>query len=113
MNYAQKYEPILHCRMPAGDERELNGGVSQNVLEYARPSGDERRHDTQKPRQLLGELVENSTSPHETVCDPFAGSGSTLLAAKERGRNYIGTELDESYKLGFRRELQEVTDSVD
>ena len=107
--YAHKYEPIFVARAPNGDERELNGGVSPNVLKHARPSGDGRWHDAQKPRSLLGELIENSTGKRETVLDPFAGSGSTLLAAAERDRHYIGFEVDESYESDFTRELREVT----
>jgi len=107
-NYAQKYEPVLHLRMPKGDQRALNGGVSPNVLEHDVPDGDRRRHDTQKPRSLLGELITNSTGKQETICDPFAGSGSTLLAAADAGRHYVGFELNDSYESGFRRELKQI-----
>lgn len=106
--YAHKYEPILVCRMPNGDARELAGDISPNVLEYARPEGNARWHDAQKPRGLLRELVENSADPDETVLDPFAGSGSTMLAAKETGRHYVGIEKSDSYESRFKRELSEV-----
>jgi DNA modification methylase len=107
-NYAQKYEPILHLRMPKGDGRALNGGVSPNLLEHSLPDTADRRHDTQKPRSLLRELIQNSTGKHEKVCDPFAGSGSTLLAAAACGRHYAGFELDGDYEPGFRRELKQI-----
>jgi len=106
--YAQKYEPVLFCKMPNGDERTLNGGVSPNVLKHQRPSGDGRTHDTQKPRSLLKELIKNSTGKGERVLDPFAGSGSTLLSAKELSRHYVGVELDGSYESGFQRAIKEV-----
>ena len=107
--YAHQYEPILMCRMENGDSRRLNGGVSSNLLQHGRPSGAERWHDAQKPRALLSELITNSTGKQETVLDPFAGSGSTLLAAAENGRHYIGFEASESYEDRFTRELREVT----
>jgi len=106
--YAMQYEAILMCRMPNGHDRRLNNGVSSNVFNYSRPSGGERYHDTQKPRDLLAELITNSTGKRERVLDPFAGSGSTLLAAAENGRHYVGFEQDGSYEDRFVRELREV-----
>jgi len=106
--YAHQYEPVLVCRMPNGDSRRLNGGVCSNVLNYGRPSGGDRYHDAQKPRALLSELITNSTGKRETVLDPFAGSGSTLLAADAADRHYIGFERDDSYADRFTRELREV-----
>jgi len=54
-------------------------------------------HPTQKPLSALLPLVETFSQPESTVLDPFAGSGSTLLAAKKLGRSYIGIELDATY----------------
>jgi site-specific DNA-methyltransferase (adenine-specific) len=55
------------------------------------------RHPTEKPVPLLRELIESSSSMGELVFDPYAGSGSTLVAAKLEGRRAIGIELDERY----------------
>jgi len=111
--YAQKYEPILIGRGPKGDNRPLRaeeGGVCPNTLHHAVPTGDDRWHDTQKPRSLLRELITNSTATGETVLDPFAGSGATLLAAAEAGRHYVGFELEDKYESRFKREMREVKD---
>ena len=51
-------------------------------------------HPTQKPLGILRPLIEAFSRPGDTVLDPFCGSGSTLLAARELGRAYIGIELD-------------------
>jgi DNA modification methylase/anti-sigma28 factor (negative regulator of flagellin synthesis) len=107
--YAQKYEPILMCRLEKGDSRRLNGSVSPNLLQHSRPEGKERWHDAQKPRELLAELITNSTGKRETILDPFAGSGSTLLAAAENNRHYIGFEQSQEYADRFTREIREVT----
>jgi adenine-specific DNA-methyltransferase len=54
-------------------------------------------HPTQKPLSALLPLVETFSNPTGIVLDPFSGSGSSLLAAKMRGRDYIGIELDPTY----------------
>jgi DNA modification methylase len=56
-----------------------------------------RYHPTQKPLAVLSPLVEAFSKPGDLVLDPFAGSGSTLLAAQRAGRNYIGIELSADY----------------
>jgi DNA modification methylase len=62
-------------------------------------------HPTQKPVSVLLPIVETFSAAGGTVLDPFAGSGSTLLAAKTLGRNYIGIELDAQYHAIATRRL--------
>ena len=54
-------------------------------------------HPTQKPLGLMNRLVESLVPEDGLVLDPFAGSGSTLRAAKECGRRAIGIEREEKY----------------
>jgi len=54
-------------------------------------------HPTQKPVGILRPLVGAFSRPGDTVLDPFCGSGSTLVAADQLGRTYIGIELDVEY----------------
>jgi len=55
------------------------------------------QHPTQKPVGILRPLIEYSTPVGGVVLDPFMGSGSTLVAAKEAGRAAIGVDVDERY----------------
>lgn len=50
-------------------------------------------------------IVERFTAPRATVCDPFAGSGTTLLAAKALGRHAVGAELDPEHHAAAARRL--------
>lgn len=53
-----------------------------------------RHHPTEKPVSVLEPLVEVFCPAGGLVLDPFCGSGSTLLAARESGRSFLGIELD-------------------
>lgn len=55
-------------------------------------------HPTQKPVASLTPLVAAFSQPGDVVFDPFAGSGSSLVAAKQLGRHYLGIELDDHYQ---------------
>lgn len=66
-------------------------------------------HPTQKPVGIIDPLLEYSLKPGGVVLDPFAGSGSTLVAAKLRGARAVGIEIDERYcEVAARRLSQEV-----
>ena len=54
-------------------------------------------HPTQKPLELMKILIELTTIENQVVLDPFAGSGTTLLAAKMLNRQYIGFENNPEY----------------
>lgn len=56
-----------------------------------------RLHPTQKPLALCEYLIKTYTNEGETVLDSCAGSGTTLLAAKNTGRKYLGFETDQRY----------------
>ena len=61
------------------------------------PYSGNRLHPTQKPIAALKPIIEAFTRPGELVMDPFAGSGSTLVAAQDTGRDFLGIEIDAAH----------------
>lgn len=73
--------------------------------------GDQIGHPCPRPRDTMEHIVSIASLPGQTILDPFAGAGTTLLAAKELGRRAIGVEIEERYcEIAARRLDQEVLD---
>lgn len=66
-------------------------------------------HPTQKPVGIIAPLIEYSVPVGGLVFDPFAGSGTTLLAAKLSGRRAVGVEINEKYAEAAARRLSQQT----
>jgi site-specific DNA-methyltransferase (adenine-specific) len=64
-----------------------------------------RRHPTEKPVSAIEPLIEAFSRPGDLVLDPFAGSGTTAVAAQELGRRYVAIELDPRYCEAARERL--------
>lgn len=80
-----------------GAPHRWHGGRSLNtVFEEPKPQAS-ADHPTMKPVNLIRRMVEASTQKGETVLDPFAGSGSTMIACEEIGRQARLIELDPAY----------------
>lgn len=76
------------------------GKMIHDFLETSVVSNGEKkagRHPTQKPESMMRHFVSLLTNPDELVLDPFMGSGSTGVAARQLGRRFIGIELNEGY----------------
>jgi DNA modification methylase len=68
-----------------------------------------RSHPTQKPLELLKRLIDSYSEPGDLVFDPFVGSGTTAVAAKELGRKWSGVEIQSKYcEIAEERLRQEV-----
>lgn len=77
----------------------LNQGleICSNIIRCKAEKSDRGLHPAQKPISLMKYLIELTTVKGQTVLDPFCGCGSTLLAAKELEREYIGIEINRDF----------------
>jgi site-specific DNA-methyltransferase (adenine-specific) len=75
-----------------------------DIVAWAENTGN-KLHPTQKPTSILRPFVESYSPEGGIVLDPFAGSGSTLVAASALGRSYIGIEIDARYHAVAARRL--------
>lgn len=89
--YMKHAEFVLY--MWKGPARAIANKGSKQITTARLGPGEPKVHPTQKPLSLLTSYVENSTDPGQLVIDPYAGSGSTLIAAARAGRRAVGFEL--------------------
>lgn len=99
--FLPRWDAILFATKP-GPRRHLLE-PTQDILAFPRDKNE--GHSAQKPVALLRKLISLSTRPGELVYDPFAGSGSTLIAAKLEDRRALGVEIDERFVGLARRRL--------
>lgn len=77
--------------------RDLNGTRDRDILRFTRVAPNNLQHPTEKPLDILEYIIRKSTSEGDYILDPFAGSCTTLLAAKNQFRNAYGFELEAKY----------------
>jgi len=110
-NYAQT---LLEYGTGLYYAKQDDGGFQSNILENIKRevTQDYNVHCTVKPLELMEKLVSIFVPKiHETiVLDPFAGSGTTLVAAKKAGVDYIGIEVEPTYIEIIERRLNSVED---
>ncbi len=87
--------------MPAGRKAPILPGVFRQSM----PAFSMRVHQTEKPLEVMREIVK-IVEPGGIVLDPFAGAGTTVLAAKMEGYPAIGIELSKHYADAARRRLE-------
>ena len=97
------YESIVACH--ATGRSRWNGGGTHGVF-IVNKGGDPRTgHQTQKPLALMELLVRLFSDAGELILDPFAGSGTTGVAAIRLGRHFLGWEMNAEYVETARRRL--------
>jgi len=82
---------------PGPEKKRWNRGGKRGMWRCGVERVERYGHPTPKPIGLMLELVSDFTDPDEIILDPFAGSGTTGVAALRLGRRFIGIEKDEKY----------------
>jgi site-specific DNA-methyltransferase (adenine-specific) len=84
-----------------GNKSKILGSYQSKSMVYTskvnKKDKDKFNHPTCKPIELMEKFIINHTNEGSVVFDPFMGSGSTGVAAKNLNRNFIGVEMDEDY----------------
>jgi site-specific DNA-methyltransferase (adenine-specific) len=110
-SFSEEESRLLYCAKAPPRERVYHCTIcGENLLhaDHAAHAHNQkdfthlRTHPTLKPLSLMRHLVKLLTPSESVVLDPFAGTGTTLLAAKLEGRDAIGIERDETYAAHCR-----------
>ncbi len=95
-DYQRQFEPILYG-WKEGDDHYWCGARDQGDVWFVDKPRANDLHPTMKPVELVERAVRNSSKSRDIVLDPFAGSGSTLIACEKTGRTARLLELDPKY----------------
>jgi site-specific DNA-methyltransferase (adenine-specific) len=94
----RKQRPPHTGHIEASSYTSEDGGPKlMRSVQYVRSEHGRAIHPTQKPTGILRPLIQYSCPQDGKVLDPFAGSASTLMAARETGRRAVGCEIDADY----------------
>lgn len=78
-----------------------------NVLKYAPTLSKNRKHPVEKPVDMLKELLTILTKENDIVYDAFVGGGSTIIAATQLKRSFVGSEINDKYCQLAKKRIQD------
>lgn len=93
------------------EECQIHGSNPTNILEFGFQKHETRIHEAQKPLNLIKFLIQLTTKEGQTVLDPFIGSGTTAVAAKQLKRHFIGFEVVPRFHANALERLDRETGS--
>lgn len=102
--YLSSVENAIVIKKPGGA---FNAEFKKNI--YVENAGSKEYHPTQKNLNLIKNIINDLSRPGELVFDPCAGSGTTLIAAHETGRDFLGCEKD---KVFYEKAIKRVNEST-
>ena len=95
-DYQRQYEPILYG-WKEGTDHFWCGARDQGDVWFIKKPHVNDLHPTMKPVELVERAIRNSSKSRDTILDPFAGSGTTIIACEKAGRQARVIELDPRY----------------
>ena len=116
-HYRRSYETVLVAQKPGAackwydESNRIENIIRPNHKGISKIIPSANQHPTIKPIPLMSHFITLHSKEGELVLDPFMGSGTTLVAAKQLRRKAIGIEIEEKYcEIAKRRLAQEVLD---
>lgn len=95
-DYQWQHEPCLYGWNAGAGHAWYSDRKQTTILQFDKPARS-KEHPTMKPVPMFGYLIQNSSKSGDIVLDPFAGSGTTVIAADQLGRTAYVMELNERY----------------
>lgn len=108
----QHTERLYVLTRPSGKRTFKNDGSSDVWRMDRAPSIVGSTHDARYPLELARKCIRLWSNPGDTVCDPYSGSGTTMIAATLEGRKFVGAEMLEKHFEDAERLYQKVCGSV-
>lgn len=91
-----------------GGKPTFNSEYDNGIYKYPVCHDKGRFHPTQKPVELIRDLIRKHSKENDTVLDCFSGSGTTAVASILENRNFIGCELDKTYYNKSMKRIEEI-----
>lgn len=102
--YTYNYELIIYGQKGNKSCKGSNIWRVKSFANGAKKTNGDKVHPTQKPIELIERIITDGAPEGGTVLDCFAGSGTTAIACKNKGMDFIGFELDERYyDIAYKR----------
>lgn len=98
LNFGNSYEMFFYARKNTGDLYEQG---RSNVFAFPPVPALKKIHPTERPVEMIQDLLSTMVGPGSRILVPFLGSGNTLLAASNLGMQTFGYEMSQEYKDSF------------
>lgn len=95
-DYQHKHEPCLYGWVAGGSHSWYSDRKQTTILNFDKPLRSDL-HPTMKPVALFDYQIKNNTKTEDVVLDLFGGSGTTIMACEQNGRNAFAMEYDPKY----------------
>jgi site-specific DNA-methyltransferase (adenine-specific) len=103
------FPDVISINPEPSPARVINGTTCERQSPRSKAVAQSSGHPLPKPTALMKFLISRLSYQKEIICDPFAGSGTTLVASKDLGRRAIGIEIEEKYcEIAAKRLAQKV-----
>lgn len=103
-HFRLQYEPIIYASKGL---HYLKSSKCSDIIQAKIPRGKIRIHPTQKPIEVINHIIDSLGEDKNIILDPFMGSGTTAVSCIEKGKNYIGFEINEEWFLKSKKRVEE------